>query len=75
MDSGMTGAPIKVAVNGETRELTDAMTVAALVEMLGYGGRRIAVEVNQAIVPRSLYGQCELAEGDVIEIVQAIGGG
>jgi len=68
-------APVRVTINGEARELAGNMTIAALVEMLGFAGRRIAVEINQAIVPRSLYAQRELAEGDVIEIVQAIGGG
>jgi len=68
-------SPVRVTINGESRELAGDMTVAALVEMLGFAGRRIAVEINQAIVPRSLYGQRELAAGDVIEIVQAIGGG
>ena len=66
---------IQVTVNGEARKLAGDMTVEALVEMLGFAGRRVAVEINQAIVPRSLYGQRDLAEGDVIEIVQAIGGG
>ena len=66
---------IQVTVNGEERELAGNTTVAALVETLGFAGRRIAVEINQAIVPRSLYTQRVLAEGDVVEIVQAIGGG
>lgn len=67
--------PLRVTINGESRELAGDMTVATLVEMLGFAGRRVAVEINQAIVPRSLYVQRELSEGDVIEIVQAIGGG
>ena len=66
---------VRVTINGESRELTGDMTVATLVEMLGFAGRRVAVEINQAIVPRSLYAKRELSEGDVIEIVQAIGGG
>ena len=68
-------SPVRVTINGESRELAGDMNVAMLVEMLGFAGRRVAVEINQAIVPRSLYAQRELAEGDVIEIVQAIGGG
>lgn len=68
-------SPVRVTINGEARELPGDITVAALVEMLGFAGRRIAVEINHSIVPRSLHGQRELAEGDVIEIVQAIGGG
>jgi len=68
-------SPVKVTINGELRELAGDMNVAMLVEMLGFAGRRVAVEINQAIVPRSLYAQRKLSEGDVIEIVQAIGGG
>ena len=74
-DSIRINPQVKVTINGEIRELGANVTISVLLETLGYTGRRIAVEVNQAIVPRSLYGQRELAEGDVIEIVQAIGGG
>ncbi len=51
------------------------MTAATLLEASGYAGRRVAVEVNREIVPRSLHAQYALHEGDRVEIVQAIGGG
>ena len=52
-----------------------AMTVAALVETLGYTGKRIAVERNGEIVPKSQHGSTALAAGDQLEIVVAVGGG
>jgi sulfur carrier protein len=64
-----------VLVNGARRELSADTTVALLVAQLGLGGRRFAVEVNEEIVPRSLYGERGLRPGDRVEIVQAIGGG
>jgi sulfur carrier protein len=66
---------MQVLVNGELRELSDDLTVAELVEELGFAGRRIAVEVNLEIVPRSSYQEHRLKEADRVEVVQAIGGG
>ena len=66
---------IAVTVNGERHALDAPLTVAALLEHLGAAGRRVAVEVNQAIVPRSSHGRHQLADGDVVELVHAIGGG
>jgi len=66
---------MKVSVNGEACELPEALTVAELVERVGLDGRRIALERNREIVPRSEYADTTLAEGDRVEIVRAIGGG
>jgi len=66
---------MQVQVNGEARQLREGMTVADLVEELGMADRRIAVELNLQIVPRSLHGQQLIQDGDKVEIVQAIGGG
>ena len=66
---------VQVMVNGEMRELADSLTVAELVDELGFSGRRIAVEINLEIVPRSNHQQYRIQGGDRIEIVQAIGGG
>jgi len=66
---------MQVQVNGELRELSEDQTVLGLVEELGFSGRRIAVEVNMEIVPRSRHQSQRLNAGDKIEIVQAIGGG
>lgn len=52
-----------------------ATTVLALVEELGFDVRKVAVERNLSIVPRSLHGETALAEGDRIELVQFVGGG
>lgn len=66
---------MQIQLNGEARTLTPDLTVAELVESLGLAGRRIAVEVNEEIVPKSEHGEIRLAEGDRVEVVHAIGGG
>jgi thiamine biosynthesis protein ThiS len=65
---------IEVIVNGTPLQVPPDSTIAAVIERLGVGGR-FAVEVNQAIVPRSTFAQARVKSGDHIEIVQAIGGG
>ena len=64
-----------IAVNGEQRPLHPGQTVAGLLDVLGLDRRKVAVERNEAIVPRSGYDSTELAPGDQIEIVHFIGGG
>jgi sulfur carrier protein len=64
-----------ILINGETQQVTDAITLAGLVAELDLAGKRIAVEVNEELVPRSAHDDCVLKEGDHVEIVQAIGGG
>lgn len=66
---------MKIFVNGEDRELEQSVTLAELVEILEMEDRRIAVEVNEELVPRSLFPDHDLCDGDRIEIVHAIGGG
>ena len=66
---------MRVTVNGESRELRDAVTIADLVTQLELRERRIAVEVNCDIIPREQYGARTLREGDTVEIVHFIGGG
>lgn len=66
---------MKIHLNGQAHEVDDAITISALLESLELYGRRIAVEVNQELVTRGEFSSYQLAEGDVIEIVQAIGGG
>ena len=66
---------MQIHLNGREQELSDTPTVAEFLERNGYAGRRVAVEINQAIVPRSAHATRILAAGDRIEIVQAIGGG
>ncbi|MEI7572633.1 MAG: sulfur carrier protein ThiS [Phenylobacterium sp.] len=62
-------------LNGEPRRLEAVENVADLVAALGLEPRKVAVERNLEIVPRSAYGQTHLADGDRIEIVHFIGGG
>ena len=65
---------MKVVINGEERE-TAAAAVAALIAELGLDPRKVAVEHNFEIVPRSQHAATPLTEGDRIEIVQFVGGG
>jgi sulfur carrier protein len=67
-------ARVELVLNGQAQEI-DAANVAALVEALGLDARKVAVERNLEIVPRSLYLATALADGDRIEIVHFIGGG
>ena len=66
---------MQIQLNGEDHVVTDDTTIAALVESLGLQGRRLAVERNEDIVPRSAHADTLLQAGDRIEIVHAIGGG
>jgi sulfur carrier protein len=66
---------IAITVNGETRQMPQGATVAALLATIGLDTRKVAVERNEEIVPRSTYGAVLLAEGDALEIVHFIGGG
>jgi sulfur carrier protein len=63
-----------ITLNGQ-RRATEASTVAGLVAELGLAGKRVAVERNGEIVPRSRHDQTPLREGDRLEIVGAVGGG
>jgi thiamine biosynthesis protein ThiS len=66
---------MKLTINGESRTFDAVADVAGLVTALGLDPRKVAVERNLEIVPRSAYGRTALAEGDRIEIVHFIGGG
>lgn len=68
-------ATISLLVNGETRELAAGATLSALLIELGLEPKKMAIERNLEIVPKSLYAETELADGDRIEIVQFVGGG
>jgi sulfur carrier protein len=65
---------VRLLVNGEAVDAPDAQTITGLLASLAIRGR-IAVEVNGELVPRSTHARHALADGDRIEIVQAIGGG
>ncbi|HZP42226.1 MAG TPA: sulfur carrier protein ThiS [Candidatus Binatia bacterium] len=66
---------MNVIVNDEPRTLAAGTTVAGLVAALGLGPRRIAVELNRAVVPRADYDTTVLHEGDRLEIIHFVGGG
>lgn len=66
---------MQITLNGAPRQCGESITVRQLLLEAGYGDRRVAVEVNREIVPRSRHAGHVLHEGDQVEIVQAIGGG
>jgi thiamine biosynthesis protein ThiS len=66
---------VRLTVNGEQRQVQAERNISALVALLGLDERKIAIERNLAIVPRSLWSATALADGDRIEIVHFVGGG
>ena len=68
-------ATVSLTLNGEARTFEAVPDVAALVATLGLDVRKVAVERNLEIVPRSLYARTLLTDGDRIEIVHFVGGG
>jgi len=66
---------MKIYVNGQGQELPEGLSASGLIEQMGLSGRRLAMEVNEEIVPRSTFDQHVFAEGDRVEIVHAVGGG
>jgi sulfur carrier protein len=66
---------MNITLNGEPRSLATPTTLTQLLLAEGLAERRVAIEVNGEIVPRSLHDGRALAEGDTIEIVHALGGG
>jgi thiamine biosynthesis protein ThiS len=66
---------ITVSINGEARQLPQAISVATLIEEMELTGKRIALERNGEIVPRSSFAAQQLVDGDKLEIVVAVGGG
>jgi len=66
---------ITLTVNGSPQALTTPHTLAQLLDTMQLSGKRVAVERNGEIVPRSQYPQVELQDGDQLEIVAAVGGG
>ncbi|UJJ30054.1 sulfur carrier protein ThiS [Halopseudomonas maritima] len=66
---------MQILLNGEPHQLDQPLTLSALIDELGLTGKRLAVELNLEIVPRSQHADTRLSEGDRVEIVHAIGGG
>ncbi len=65
---------MQVIINGEQKSLKSSATVSDIISNLNIEGK-IAVEVNKEILPRSQFDQYQVCDGDVLEIVRAIGGG
>lgn len=66
---------MQIILNGNAHELPAATSVAGLLDTLGYAGKRVAVERNGEIVPKSRHADTALQDGDRIEVVVAVGGG
>lgn len=66
---------MRLLLNGEERDIAGIASIADLVANLGLDARKVAVERNLEIAPRSTYADVRLADGDRIEIVTFIGGG
>jgi thiamine biosynthesis protein ThiS len=66
---------VKIRLNGQPREVDDAITVDGLVAELGLNRAVIAVELNREVVRRAVYPERSLAPGDEVEIVTLVGGG
>ena len=64
-----------ITLNGEPRAIGEDASVTALLAALGLPPRKVAVELNREIVPRSTFDATRLASGDVVEIVTFVGGG
>lgn len=66
---------ITLSINGELRQFPSPLTLTGLATLLELSGKRIAIEKNGEIVPRSQHASTSLQEGDQLEIVVAVGGG
>lgn len=66
---------MRLIINGQAQDHAGPLTVAGLLDRLGLAGKRVAVERNGEIVPRSLHPETPLHDGDQLEIVVAVGGG
>jgi sulfur carrier protein len=66
---------MQIIVNGNSTELPDGASMADLIERLALAGQRLAVEVNEELVPRSRFEAHRLESGDRVEIIHAVGGG
>ena len=66
---------MQITVNGEAQTLSEGATITDLITVMELTGKRIAVELNAEIVPRSEHSQTVLNSGDKVEVVAAVGGG
>ncbi|MEO2167863.1 MAG: sulfur carrier protein ThiS [bacterium] len=66
---------MEIRLNGEEMRFPAGITLVDLIDHLGLAGRRVAIECNRAIIPRDRHGEHRLASGDIVEVVQFVGGG
>ena len=66
---------MEIFVNGESRQVEDSFSALQLLESMELVGKRLALEINEEIVPKSRHAEYLIAAGDKVEIVNAIGGG
>ena len=66
---------MQIYINGEQTRVPEGINMAGLIELLELTDRRVAVEVNQELVPRSSFPEQPLKEADQVEIIHAVGGG
>jgi len=66
---------VDITINGERRQVTEATTIAQLLQCLGLADKHVAVEVNQRVIPRARHAEHRLQAGDTLEIVTLVGGG
>jgi len=66
---------IEIQINGALREVPESLTVSELLILLELAHKRLAVEINRDIVPRSRHAEHRLQPGDQVELIQAMGGG
>jgi sulfur carrier protein len=66
---------MQIVLNGDTTEVADTLTLSELIAELRLADRRLAIEVNAELVPRSRFGEHRLAPDDQVEIIHAVGGG
>jgi sulfur carrier protein len=66
---------VKIQVNGESREFPDGLSLEELIKQLGVRKETVVAEVNRKIIQNPQRGDCRLAEGDQVELIQFVGGG
>lgn len=66
---------MNIFINGEQTLVPDQLSMRSLIDKLDLAGQRLAVEVNEELVPRSTFAEYRLQENDTVEIIHAVGGG
>ncbi|MBW2713457.1 MAG: sulfur carrier protein ThiS [Deltaproteobacteria bacterium] len=75
MDRPVSEPQFEIQLNGAPRSIPHTCTLGALIETLDLGEKRIAIAVNRDVIPRSQFNAHQLADGDRVEILEAVGGG